>query len=402
LKELNNNFIFPFLGYSLWNADVLQKIRTRRNDTPDYAMNILDTLSEKLSGVNMSASVQLSLVSELIDVKRSTEYEFVTQSKSTRGQSSVQVKCFYKTGYKEMGMDQLTKIGYPDVARTGNNNTATHVAMKIQYGAGAIFTFTKQFESSEEEWQINSKTKIALESCSNDIKLALEGKVNYQGNYHHSSSSSQIKCEFKSFGLSLGEANPTTFEEAIKFASNFRHIVHKSITVQEGEPLGVPCVVWLHPLVALPGCAEAPKLHCEFNPDQAIEWVKILGDCDKIEKGLEGHVRLSNNIFFCFLFLILRLVCYVFGKKWRSNEQVGNYLGRKIALVKEFRSESKKKLREMIVNVRSGNQTLEDFNQQTKLFASRLDDLRGQMPKEYRDHFDFMSIHIALMGTDNL
>jgi hypothetical protein len=44
----------------------------------------------------------------------------------------------------------------------------------------------------------------------------------------------------------------------------------------------------------------------------------------------------------------------VLGRKWRSNEQVGNYLGRKIALVKEFRSESKKKLREMIVDVRSG------------------------------------------------
>ncbi len=364
-------------------------------------MNILDTLSEKLSGVNMSASVQLSLMSELIDVKRSTEYEFVTQSKSTRGESSVQVKCFYKTGYKEMGMDQLTKIGYPDVARTGNNSTATHVVMKIQYGAGAIFTFTKQFQSSEEEWQVKSKTKIALESCGEKIKLALEGKSSFQGNYRNSSSNSQIKCEFKSFGLSLGEANPTTFDEAIKFASNFRHIVHKSITVQEGEPLGVPCIVWLHPLVSLPGCAEAPKLHCEFNPDQAIEWVKILGDCDKIEKGLEGHVRLSNNIFFCFLFLILRMVFYVFGKKYRSNEEIGNDLRRKIALVKEFRLECKTKLREMIVDVRSGNQTIEDFNRQTRLFAERLDELRGQMPREYRGLLDFMSIQIDLMSTVN-
>ncbi|EFX73291.1 hypothetical protein DAPPUDRAFT_325479 [Daphnia pulex] len=64
-------------------------------------MNILDTLSEKLSGVNMSASVQLSLVSELIDVKRSTEYEFVTQSKSTRGQSSVQVKCLVASQFQD-------------------------------------------------------------------------------------------------------------------------------------------------------------------------------------------------------------------------------------------------------------------------------------------------------------
>ncbi len=87
----------------------------------------------------------------------------------------------------------------------------------------------------------------------------------------------------------------------------------------------------------------------------------------------------------------------------RTSKRLEFCLGRdKETLVKEFRSESKKKLREMIVNVRSGNQTLEDFNQQTKLFASRLDKLRGQMPKEYRDHFDFMSIHIALMGTGNL
>jgi hypothetical protein len=53
---------FSSSGCSLWNTDDLNKIKTRRNDTPDYVMNTLDKLSEKLSGVHMSAPVQLSLI----------------------------------------------------------------------------------------------------------------------------------------------------------------------------------------------------------------------------------------------------------------------------------------------------------------------------------------------------
>jgi hypothetical protein len=94
----------------------------------------------------MSASVKLSIISGLIELGGGSA-SYLKKQKNTRGECSVQVKCFYKTGYKEMSMDQLTQISYLDVARTGHNNRATHFVMKIQYGAGAIFTFKKQFQS---------------------------------------------------------------------------------------------------------------------------------------------------------------------------------------------------------------------------------------------------------------
>jgi hypothetical protein len=109
-------------------------------------MNASATLSETLNGFDMSASVKLSIISGLIELGGGSA-SYLKKQKNTRGECSVQVKCFYKTGYKEMSMDQLTQISYLDVARTGHNNRATHFVMKIQYGAGAIFTFKKQFQS---------------------------------------------------------------------------------------------------------------------------------------------------------------------------------------------------------------------------------------------------------------
>jgi hypothetical protein len=312
-------------------------------------------------------------------------YDYVTQSKSTRGESSVQVKYFYKTGYKEMSMDQLTNIRYLDVAMTGNNNAATHFVIKIQYGAGAIFTFTKKCKSREEE----GKDKSELKHCGEEIKSALAGKSSHNDETHRnaSSSHSRIKCEFKCFGLSLCEANPTTFDEAVKFASNFRKIVHKSITLQEGEKLGVPCTVWLRPLVLLPECADAPKLHCDFNSEQASQWIKILEDCDATEIELKNALERTNKIVYDIVvawILGWPLYLLTIGRLSLSENvrNMRNDVGQKLEYVTKFRSESKTTLRKMIVEVRSGVKTIQDFNQKTNLFAGSLDDIRKSAKKQ--------------------
>ena len=181
----------------------MKKIEPRRNDgTPFFTMNASDTLSGKLSGLECNASVQLSIYSGLIEMKGSLKY--LKENKSTRRQSSVQVRCLYKTAIKEMGMDQLTNIRYPEVARTGHNDTATHFVMKIQYGAGAIFNFTCEFQSEEEE----EKFKAEVEIFGKKILSILNGNVGW----HNRSFTwnRQIRCEFHSFGLSLTEACPTT------------------------------------------------------------------------------------------------------------------------------------------------------------------------------------------------
>lgn len=58
----------------------------------------------------------------------------------------------------------------------------------------------------------------------------------------------------------------------------------------------MPCTVWLRPLVLLPGCADAPKLHCDFNSEQASQWIKILEECDATEIELKNALERTNKI----------------------------------------------------------------------------------------------------------
>ena len=74
-----------------------------------------------------------------------------------------------------MGMEQLTNIRYPEIARTGHNDTATHFVMKIQYGAGAIFNFTCEFQSEEEE----KKFKAEVEIFGKNILSILNGNARH-------------------------------------------------------------------------------------------------------------------------------------------------------------------------------------------------------------------------------
>ncbi len=371
---------FPFpTGYSLWKADDLKKIEVHRNDSTDYSINKSNSLSEKFKKLDTSASVQLSILSELVKLKGSAETAMIRNS--TVSECSVQVKCFYKTGYKEMDMDQLTNIAYLDVAKTGNNNTATHFVTKIQYGAGAIFTFTKQFQSSEDEM----KVKDEIDICGTNIQSVLNGS--FEENYRHISNSSQIKCEFKSFGLSLSEALPTTYGEAPRFAGIFARTAQQSFARHGGEALGIPCIVWLHPLVTLPGCAKAPKLHWDFTPDQACRWVKFFEDCDMLELNLLKLKRLQfefklkklaliRKIYFIYFFLLSEAFVFSFFLRNFEKENKNHYvLDRKIEFVTQLRSESKTKLKEMLVEIRSGTKTFEYFQKQTQFFTSRLDGL---------------------------
>lgn len=337
-------------GYTLWDENDLDIKAIRNDGTPLYSVNASNNLSEKLKVLDVDVSVQLSILSGLIKFDASVEYK--EENRSSSQECSVQVRCLYKTAYKEMGMKQLMNIRYPDVARTGHNNSATHFVTKIQYGAGAIFTFKKQFQSTKEEESFNLELNILGE---NITKIIASGNGNFRRNCRdiNSISYDRITCEFHSFGLSLNEACPTTYEEALKFAANFSKVAHQSMAKDvNGEAIGVPCTVWLQPLVTLPGCANAPKLHCDFSTlkqsaECIREWASFLELYVDIERDIEEMMKITDRVFFVDS-----------SQKIRRNQA--------LLIEKDFtklRCEIKK-LKDMIVDVRSGRASIRSFNKQ--------------------------------------
>jgi hypothetical protein len=164
-------------GYTLWKDEDLQSINTTRNEGKSFSMIASDKLTEKFGNLDVNGSLKISVLLGMVEPKGSAVY--LNQKKSHFRESSTHVICQYRTAIKELTMNQLDegKIRFPDIARTGNNGTATHVVTKIQYGANVTFTFTKRFESDEDEQKVSGELNIRANKLINALN-AMVSDVN--------------------------------------------------------------------------------------------------------------------------------------------------------------------------------------------------------------------------------
>ncbi len=96
-----------------------------------------------------------------------------------------------------------------------------------------------------------------------------------------------MKCTFRS-NFTPKENVPTTYKEAVDFASKFIQISNESMAKDPttGRPLGVPCIVWLCPLKLIRGCEEAPSLKNQISHHFAAKCVQLIQNCGEIEEKL--------------------------------------------------------------------------------------------------------------------
>jgi hypothetical protein len=116
------------------------------------------------------------------------------------------------------------------------------IVIKIQHDVDATFNFTKHLEE-----------KISLNICAENLLKILSGSADADGSISEIKSGNElnIQCHFESdLLLPCNVKAPTTYREAMEFAKNFTQILSDSISKDtRNQPVGVPCVVWLHPLV---------------------------------------------------------------------------------------------------------------------------------------------------------
>jgi hypothetical protein len=155
-------------------------------------------------------------------------------------------------------------------------------------------------------------------------------------------------------------------------------MAHQSMARQGGEALGIPCTVWLHPLVSLPGCECAPKLYWDFTPDQAINSIKIIEDLDKIRKKLDIN-------FFYFLFWL------------RGGHTLLDDCRLKKEFINQLRSDSTAELREMIVKIRSGLIPIDCFNNKISSIELHLGSVTQWM-KEQKEKFPRLRDDLNRLG----
>lgn len=291
LYDSRNDQLLP--GFSLWNKPELASphLNVTRQNRTSYVLVASDKLSEKLEKLELNGSLQLSIIFGLIKLTGSAS--FLNEKKNTHRESSIHVRCHHGTLVKSLTMDHLgkDKITHLALAKSGAHNLATHVVTQIQYGANATFTFRKRINQREDK----KSTKGKLELCGNVLIKVLGGSVAGQGDGGSVDldidNDTGIECQFEGdFKIPPDFNTPTTYEEAIKFAGRFNHVLSQSITKDTAvgnEPLGLPCIVTLYPLVKLPGAEDAPFLKNQINDILASQCVRLLEAYEEIEEKIE-------------------------------------------------------------------------------------------------------------------
>ncbi|KAI9551730.1 hypothetical protein GHT06_022066 [Daphnia sinensis] len=291
LYDSRNDQLLP--GFSLWNITELKApyLDVTHQNRTSYDLFAADKLSEKLQKLEVNGSLQLSILAGLIKLNGSAS--FINEKKNTHRESSIHVRCHHGTLVKSLTMDHLgkDKITHLDIAKSGANNLATHVVTQIKYGAGATFTFRKRINQEEDKQSAKGK----LELCGNALIKVLGGSLAGQGDGENvnldNDNDTGIECQFEGDFIIPSDFNtPTTYEEAIKFAGRFNHVLSQSITKDAefgNEPLGLPCTVTLYPLVKLPGAEDAPIHKNQISDILASQCVRLMEAYEEMEEKLD-------------------------------------------------------------------------------------------------------------------
>ncbi len=319
-------------------------MKTTRNDNTKFSIIASDKLTEKFEKLDLNGSLQISILGGNIELPEGLA-NYLNKKRTNTRQSSIHVKFQYKTAIKELTMDQLddSNLNYPHLQTSGRIGSATHVVTQIQYGAEATFTFTKTLCETEDEQEVNGQLKLGAEQ----FLKCLKGNVKVGGYLEDifKGKEKNIECHFQGdFQFPPHIQIPTTYEEAIEFAKKFIQLSAESVAkdTDGNQPLGVPLSVSLYQLKWMKDAKKAPALRYEISTTLASECVQIMQNYEDVADKV--HYMLEDA-------LVKKL--RPFQKKLKRFQQ---YL-------KSFHAELKMKLREMVVNIRSGKAEVDSFRQ---------------------------------------
>ncbi|KAG8148131.1 hypothetical protein E2320_022833, partial [Naja naja] len=228
-----------------------------------------DTIDDKTSALNISASLKASFLGGLVEVGGSAEYLHDTKKSKQQARITVQYKT--TTKYEQLTMSHLgiQNISHPAVFEHG---TATHVVTAILYGAQAFFVFDREVSSTETIKNIEGSL------CATLIKeISIGGEAEVQLTEEEKENALKFRCKFHGdFSL---ERNPVTFQDAMKVYTTLPKLL------VEGGEKAVPVQVWLYPLTKLD--TRAAKMVREIH-------LPLIFDVEKIFEEL-NEIRMQSN-----------------------------------------------------------------------------------------------------------
>jgi len=284
LYDLKKDAVIP--GPKLWNTTTYDESNVF--DTKSEVV-LSESIDEKHSHFDIEAHVALSFMAGLISVEGSAKY--LDDRRETNNVARVSLRIKSRTFERTLKAALFRKIDYPKTLE--KITSATHVVSRIQYGAGAVFTFEKEISKNQKEREVAGSLSIAVKSIPS-MSISGSGSLNLdeakRKNYE------KISVRFN--GDYLLKTHPTSYADAIE--------VYKTLPSLLGEnnENSVPVKVWLYPLEKLPLESTSQIIH-QIKDDlvslvtaemESIQQIEIEANTIIHSEEASYHPRIVNKV----------------------------------------------------------------------------------------------------------
>ncbi|XP_065119299.1 stonustoxin subunit alpha-like [Paramisgurnus dabryanus] len=259
-------------GVTLWDKKLLVEVDTHSQLHTDLKLSSADSLSDKCSLLNVSASLKASFMSGMVEVGGSAKYLY--DNKSSNQQSRVTMYYQETTRFEQLTMSQLGHITYPQVF---DQKTATHVITSVLYGAQAFMVFDRTFSHDDNKQKIEGELNVMVKKMSS---FSIDGTGAVEMKEDEIKKAEDISCTFHG-DFHVGHL-PTTYMEALD-------VYKKLPTLLKEYPQNViPIKVCLYPLSLLN--EKAARLEREISTIRVSNIETVMNE-------LEGIQRRYNDLF---------------------------------------------------------------------------------------------------------
>ncbi|XP_031419342.1 cytolytic toxin-alpha-like [Clupea harengus] len=265
-------------GFSLWKTEDIQS-KTRVSPQPNtrFQVSMSESLSEKTSLLDVSASVKASFLCGLVEVGGSAKY--LNQKTSSSRQCSVTLGYHVNTEVKELMISELETPKPELFAMTD----ATHVVTQVLYGADAFMEFQEMASDDSKKQEIQGNLTVMIKKIPT-IEISGDGSLNMDDQ-----DKKKVKnCSCKFNGDFYLKDLPSTFEEAVKVYKEL-----PSLLGEKGEK-AVPVKVWLYPLSKLSNTES--KLKRMITDTLVSQLEKVMDEFHQAEVRTNDLLKSSKEI----------------------------------------------------------------------------------------------------------
>ena len=275
LYDCRNDRSIP--GVTLWGPDTLGNVISKPMETSEFEIITEDSFNQKTLHLDVSAGLKLSVLGGL--VKAGGSGKFLYDRTTSKNQARVSLRYKSTSRFEELNMSQLGrgKFEYPQVFE---DDIATHVVTRVQYGADAVFVFDRQVDSTEKFYQVHGSLEAKI-SVLPSIDLQVGGSADLDLQKKGNEGKERIQCKF--YGDFVLLKNPTTYQDAVRVYQELPKLLGGA-----GCPKSVPKKVWLHPLSKLDSRVQRMVRQIKSN---------LIDDLQEVMESLhEQEVRINDLI----------------------------------------------------------------------------------------------------------